>query len=78
MNHVDSTGVETLHDLTAELSREDVGLVVARMPSYVQKDLSGTGVSEEIGDDRFFPTVRSAVAYCLKRQDRDDNDHPPA
>ncbi len=68
--------VETLHDLTAELSRKDVGLVVARMPSYVQEDLSGTGVIKVIGDDRFFPTVRSAVAYCLKQQGGDDNDQP--
>ena len=60
-------------DLTAELSRDDVGLVVARMRPYVQESLDAAGVAEAIGDDRFFPTVRAAVAYCTKQSGDDQS-----
>jgi sulfate permease, SulP family len=76
VTHVDSTGVETLNDLTTELNRDSVGLVVARMRPYLYDDLSGTGVTKAIGEDRFFPTVRSAVSYCLKRNHGDDGHRP--
>ena len=75
VTHVDSTGVETLRELAADLRKDGVGLVVARMRPHVQEDLSAAGVTEVIGEDRFFPTVRSAVAHCLERPDRD---RPPA
>ncbi len=42
-------------------------LVVARMRPYVREALDAAGVAEVIGEDRFFPTVRAAVAYCLER-----------
>lgn len=71
VTHVDSTGVETLRELAADLRKDGVGLVVARMRPHVQEDLSAAGVTEVIGEDRFFPTVRSAVAHCLERPDRD-------
>ena len=62
--HVDSTGVEALGELTGELRRDGVALVVARMRPYVHESLSAAGVAGVIGEDRFFPTVRAAVAYC--------------
>jgi sulfate permease, SulP family len=76
VTHVDSTGVEALRDLTSELSRDGVGLLVARMKSHVQDGLSDAGVTEVIGEDRFLPTVRTAVAYCVERQNG-DHDRPP-
>ena len=79
VTHVDATGVETLRDLAGELSRGRIGLVVARMRPHVREGLSPAGVTEAIGKDRFFPTVRSAVAYCLAQTDGDENeDQPPA
>ena len=75
--HVDATGSEALRELTAELGRDGVGLVVARMRPYVHDGLSATGVTELIGESRFFPTVRSAVADCLKLQDGEGDDPPP-
>ena len=65
--HVDATGTETVGELTAELDRDGVGLVVARMKPYVQEGLSAAGAARRIGEDRFFPTVRAAVGYCLKQ-----------
>ena len=41
----------------------------------MQEDLSAAGVTDAIGEDRFFPTVRAAVAYCLEGP---DGDLPPA
>jgi MFS superfamily sulfate permease-like transporter len=73
VTHIDSTEVQTLRDLTEELRRDGVELVVARMRPYVQEGLSAAGLTEVIGEDRFFPTVRSAVAYCLER-DGDSSD----
>ena len=67
LTHVDSTGTEALGQLTAELSRDDVGLVVARMRPYVQESLDAAGVAKTIGEERFFPTVRAAVDYCSKQ-----------
>ena len=60
-----------LGELTAELRREGVGLVVARMRPYVEERLSAAGVTESVGSDRFFPTGRAAVAYCLEQPDDD-------
>ena len=65
--HVDATGTEALGELTAELGRDGVGLVVARMKPYVHASLSAAGAARRIGEDRFFPTVRAAVGYCLKQ-----------
>ena len=66
VTHVDSTGVEALRELAAELGRDGVGLVVARMRSHVQEGLASAGVVEAIGEERFFPTVRAAVAFCVE------------
>ena len=66
VTHVDATGVEALRELTAELRRDGVGIVVARMRSHVHDALAGAGVVESIGEGRFFPTVRAAVAFCVE------------
>jgi high affinity sulfate transporter 1 len=65
--HVDATGVEALRELSIELRRDGVDLVVARMRAHVRDLLVAAGVVEQIGEDRFFPTVRAAVAFCLER-----------
>ena len=64
--HVDATGIEALRELHAELGREGVTLVVARMRPHVREALAAAGLPDMIGAERFFPTVRAAVAYCLE------------
>ena len=66
---MDASGVEALRELATELARDGVALVVARMRSHVHDGLSSAGVVEVIGEERFFPTVRAAVAFCLKHDD---------
>ncbi len=41
------------------------------MRPYVEESLSAAGVTESIGSDRFIPTCRAAVAYCLEQPDDD-------
>lgn len=64
VTHVDATGVEALRELRVELDRDGIEVVVARMRAHVQEQLAHAGVMNAIGVDRFFPTVRAAVAHC--------------
>jgi MFS superfamily sulfate permease-like transporter len=61
---VDATGLATLTELQSVLARDDIALVVARMKPHIQAQLAAEGLVEQIGEDRFFPTVRAAVASC--------------
>jgi MFS superfamily sulfate permease-like transporter len=67
VTHMDATGVEALRELRSELDRDGVELLVARMRAHVQERLAGAGVVDAIGEERFFPTVRAAVAFCVER-----------
>lgn len=62
---VDATGLAALAELTTGLRRDGVEVVVARMKAHVRELVAAGEVAETIGEDRFFPTVRAAVAYCL-------------
>jgi SulP family sulfate permease len=67
VNHVDSTGIEALGELARELRDEQVTLVVARLRSRLLPDFEAAGVVEEIGRERFYPSVNLAVAgYAVK------------
>ena len=62
VNHVDATGIEALGELARELRGEGVTLVVARLRSRLLPDFETAGVVEEIGRERFYPSVNLAVA----------------
>ena len=67
VNHVDATGIEALGELARELRGEGVTLVVARLRSRLQPDFETAGVVDEIGRERFYPSVNLAVAgYVAK------------
>ncbi len=70
LTHVDAAGARALDQLVRELKKEDVGLCVARMKAPVSDRLEKPGVVEAIGRDRFFPTVRAAVAACAPAETR--------
>jgi high affinity sulfate transporter 1 len=61
VSHVDSTGIEALDDLSRELRNEQVTLVVARAHSRLMEDIDASGLTETIGREHFYPTIRSAV-----------------
>jgi high affinity sulfate transporter 1 len=62
VNHIDSTGMEALLDLTRDLRREQITLVVARLRKRMLPDFETAGLTEAIGTEHFYPSVKLAVA----------------
>jgi MFS superfamily sulfate permease-like transporter len=60
--HVDTTGMEALAALAAELRREGITLVIARLRRRMQDECDLAGVTREIGAERFYSSVKQAVA----------------
>lgn len=58
---VDSSGVEALDAIRADLAREGVSFAVARLKAPVRERFDAAGLTEGIGADRFHGTIRDAV-----------------
>ena len=67
VNHVNATGIEALGGLARELRGEQVTLVLARLRSRLLPDFEMAGVVDEIGRERFYPSVNLAVAGCAAK-----------
>jgi sulfate permease, SulP family len=65
ISQIDATGMDALAQLVGELDQDDVTLVVARMRGELERHLGTAGLREQIGTDRFYPTVRAAVQACV-------------
>ncbi|PXY22324.1 sulfate transporter [Prauserella muralis] len=63
---VDSTGIEALRALHAELRERGVTLALARVKQDLRDDLSRAGLVAEIGQDRLFLTLPTAVVTYLR------------
>jgi high affinity sulfate transporter 1 len=63
---VDSTAAAVLGELLAELQRQGVTLALAEAKGPVKDRLRRYGLYDQIGDDRFFPTVGTAVDGYLE------------
>jgi SulP family sulfate permease len=61
VTHVDSTGLEALEELTKDLRRDGITLVVARLRTRMEEQFELSGLTETIGADHFYPTVQAAV-----------------
>ena len=59
---VDSTAIDMLSELQAELAARDITLAFARLKGRQRDIFSQTGLTAQVGADRFFPTVRTAVS----------------
>ena len=57
----DTTAVEKLEQIQRELADNNIVLCVARVNDMLRARLDRTGLSERIGRDNFFPTVRAGV-----------------
>ena len=62
VGHIDSTGMEALLDLTRELMGEQIRLVVARLRTRMRPDFEAAGLTDAIGPEHFYPSVKLAVA----------------
>jgi SulP family sulfate permease len=61
VTHIDSTGMEALLDLARDLRREGITLVVARLRTRMKGDFDVAGLTDEIGAEHFYPSVKLAV-----------------
>jgi len=59
---VDSTGLEALDDLRAELTGRGVVVALARVKQDLYAALDAYGLVAAVGPDRIFPTLPTAVA----------------
>jgi sulfate permease, SulP family len=60
--YLDSTAIDVLGRLGIELDQRGVALCFARLKGRQREIFAETGLTARIGPDRFFPTVRAAVA----------------
>jgi MFS superfamily sulfate permease-like transporter len=58
---IDTTGAEVLRDLLDDLAAEGIDLVFAELKGPVKDRLRRYGLYDRIGDDRFFPTLGTAI-----------------
>jgi MFS superfamily sulfate permease-like transporter len=70
VTHVDSTRLEALEQLTRDLRRDGITLVVARLRTRMEEPFELAGVTETIGRQLFYPSVRAAVEACVQRTER--------
>jgi high affinity sulfate transporter 1 len=63
---VDTTAAAVLGELLVELRQQGVTLAFAEMKGPVKDRLRGYGLYDQVGDDRFFPTVGTAVKVYLR------------
>jgi len=67
MTHADTTGLDALLDVTKDLQRDEITLVVARLRTRMEQQLDDAGVLDVIGPEHLYPTVRAAVQACSGR-----------
>ena len=67
VSHIDSSGIEMLSGLQRELDREQITLVVAGLRQRMLPDLEAAGLVEQIGRDRFYPSVNRALAAFVEQ-----------
>jgi MFS superfamily sulfate permease-like transporter len=61
VNHVDSTGLEALVTLTANLKTDEITLVMAHLKTRLEEQFHVAGVTEVIGAEHFYSTVHAAI-----------------
>lgn len=70
IHDMDTTAIDQLLELHADLAEEGVTLLMARAHSRVLDFMRLDGIARVIGEDNFFPTVRDAVAVFERHNPR--------
>jgi sulfate permease, SulP family len=65
---VDTTGAASLVELFEELADRNIIISIAAAKAPVRLIMDRAGASEEIGSERLYPTVASAVEGLLRKQ----------
>jgi anti-anti-sigma regulatory factor len=61
VTHVDVAALAALRELAGQLEEAGTALLFARLKSQTRERFDQSGLSAEIGLDRFHPTVHAAV-----------------
>jgi SulP family sulfate permease len=69
ITHADATGLAALLDLTEDLRRDEITLIVARLRTRMEEEFEAAGVLDAIGPGHLYPTVRVAVDACAAQGD---------
>ena len=69
MSDVDTTACDMLDDLVVALEKKGVTLVFAEMKGRVRDKMLQYGFGTTITEDRFFPTMETAIAACQQSAD---------
>jgi high affinity sulfate transporter 1 len=69
ITHADTTGLDALLEVTKDLRRAEITLVIARLRTRMEEQFGDAGVLDAIGHGHLYPTVRAAVDACARRDD---------
>jgi high affinity sulfate transporter 1 len=61
LTYIDASGVAALEQVNETLRTGGITFVLARLKGPMRDEFGATGLTDSIGDDRFFATVREAV-----------------
>jgi SulP family sulfate permease len=61
VTHVDSTGLDALAEIARDLQQDGIAIEFARVKGGVKQLFDDAGLTEKIGEEHFYPTVRAAV-----------------
>ncbi len=64
---LDATAVDALKQLQSDLDEEGITLCFARLKGREREIFARTGLTDQVGASRFFPTVQSAVTAFATR-----------
>jgi sulfate permease, SulP family len=67
ITHADTTGLDALLEVTKDLRRAEITLVIARLRTRMEEQFGDAGVLDAIGHGHLYPTVRAAVDACARR-----------
>jgi len=59
---IDYSAAQSIHGLLDDLSRQNVGVVFARVNPYLRSDMDRHGITAVIGEARIFGTLHEAIA----------------
>ena len=67
ITYIDTTGMDTLRELRADLAAAGIKLTIARANVPLLAVLDSAGLAADIGPENFFPTVRTGVRSFHER-----------
>jgi MFS superfamily sulfate permease-like transporter len=70
ITHVDTVGLAAIAELVDVLERDGITLAIARLKGPTRDRFDAAGLSATIGEERFYPTVRAAVAAFAEERPR--------